>query len=45
MHLLTFDIENMFIVCLPLALLGIAVKTELELEWQYSGTQHQPAFL
>lgn len=45
MLLLKFDIENMFIVCLPLAILGIAVKTELELKRQYSGTQHQPAFL
>lgn len=38
MLLLQFDVENMFLFCLPLALLGIAVKTELELKQQCSGT-------
>jgi len=44
MLLLQFGIENMFSFCLPLALLGIAVKKELELRLQYNNTIYHPAF-
>lgn len=42
MLLLQFGKENTFSFCLPLALLGIAMKKEFELRLHYNGTVSSP---